>query len=274
MFHYVISTQICFQIFFRLFRNNMFYEVLISIGLLSSVFGTKIHPQLSRPLVKTIIGRSLNDHDGPGLKFSPRPNPLSTLIRFNKAKPSTYEAYTAELWSILSEYSNSRTGDMMDCASGYRHPDLWDWSCRFDLADLGADCVKQQSFGYEDGQPCVLFNMERLFRWLPVPYDNSSVPATIRDMWSQYSVTLKCEGADPASRDNMGDVSYFPHHGFDFKYFPYMGQTSWKNPLVFVRFENPMPAVLVRVVCKVYASNVSHSRILNTGMINFELLVD
>ena len=255
----------------------MFYEVLISIGLLSSVFGTETHPQLSRPLVKNIMGRYLNN---PGLNFSPTPNPPSTLIRFNKARPSTYEAYTAELESILSEYSNRRqnteAGDMMDCASvlGYRYRDQWERSCRFDLIDLGADCVKQQSFGYEDGQPCVLFNMERLFRWLPVPYDNSSVPATIRDMWSQYSVTLKCEGADPASRDNMGDVSYFPRHGFAFKYFPNMGQTSWKNPLVFVRFENTVPAVLVRVVCKVYAANISHSRILNTGMINFELLVD
>ena len=255
----------------------MLYEVLIGIGLLSSLLAKETPPQLSRPVVKNIMGRYLNH---PGLNFSPRSNPPSTLIRFNKARPSTFESHVDALEAVLSDYSNemqqTELGDMMDYATvrGYRPRDQWETSCRFDLVDLGADCVKQQSFGYEDGQPCVLFNLERIFRWLPVPYDNGSVPVTIRDMWSQYSVTLKCEGADPPSRDNIGDVSYFPSNGFAFKYFPNLGQSSWKSPLVFVRFENPMPAILIRVECKVYAENIIHNRILNTGMINFELLVD
>ena len=43
---------------------------------------------------------------------------------------------------------------------------------------------------------------------------------------------------------------------------------------MFVRFENPDPAKLIRVVCKVYARNIVHNSILDTGMVSFELLVD
>ena len=255
----------------------MYYEVLIGFGLLSSLVAKETPPQLSRPMIRNIMGRYLNH---PGLAFQPHINLPSTLIRFNKARPSTYVPYSDLLETFLTQYSNemqtTESGDRDDCAfvRGYRPQDQWDRPCRFDLRELGPDCVTQQSFGYEDGQPCVLFNLERIFRWLPVPYDNSSVPETIRDLWSQYSVTLKCEGTDPPSRDNMGDVTYFPPHGFAFKYFPYLGQYNWKNPLVFVRFENPMPAVLIRVQCMVYAENIIHNRILNTGMVNFELMVD
>ena len=53
---------------------------------------------------------------------------------------------------------------MDDCDSvpKLRSEDLWDRACRFDIKDLGADCVKQQSFGYEDGQPCILLKMNRV----------------------------------------------------------------------------------------------------------------
>ena len=72
----------------------------------------------------------------------------------------------------------------------------------------------------------------------------------------------------------MGDVTYYPSNGFAFKYYPNLGQPDWKPPLVFARFENPMPAILLMVECKVYARNILHNRILDTGMVAFELLVD
>ena len=37
--------------------------------------------------------------------------------------------------------------------------------------------------------------MFQVYQWLPIPYDNSSVPANIRDLWQKYHITLKCEGA-------------------------------------------------------------------------------
>lgn len=54
---------------------------------------------------------------------------------------------------------------MVDCStfSELRPHEDWDKACRFDILDLGGDCVKQQSFGYEDGQPCVLLKLNRVW---------------------------------------------------------------------------------------------------------------
>ena len=96
-------------------------------------------------------------------------------------------------------------------------------------------------------------------------------------MFSLYLRSIPCMHyffQDASSRDNLGDVTYYPPNGFHFKYFPDIGQPSWKSPLVFVRFESPTPAVLLRIICKLYASDIIHSRILDTGTVSFELLVD
>lgn len=232
-------------------------------------------PQISRPDLKGPSGEYCHY---PGLAFQPNPEGPSTLIRYNKVRPSTYDHYINLTMAALSAYQteNWNPNQVEDCGSvsGYRSPDRWEMPCRFDIAELGPECVAQNTFGFEDGQPCVLFSMERVYRWIPVAYDNSSVPDTIRGMWSQFYVTLKCEGDDASSRDNLGDVTYYPPNGFHFKYFPDIGQPSWKSPLVFVRFENPNPAVLLRINCKLYASDIIHSRILDTGTVSFELLVD
>ena len=57
---------------------------------------------------------------------------------------------------------------MDDCDSvpKMRPEDQWFKACRFDIKDLGASCVKQQSFGYEDGQPCVLMKLNRVSQYL------------------------------------------------------------------------------------------------------------
>ena len=63
-----------------------------------------------------------------------------------------------------NKYQQTEQGIMDDCESvpRLRSEDLWDRACRFDIKDLGADCVKQQSFGFEDGQPCILLKMNRV----------------------------------------------------------------------------------------------------------------
>jgi sodium/potassium-transporting ATPase subunit beta len=63
-----------------------------------------------------------------------------------------------------NEYQQTETGIMTDCSTfdKLRPSEDWDKACRFDIQLLGADCVKQQSFGYEDGQPCVLLKLNRV----------------------------------------------------------------------------------------------------------------
>jgi hypothetical protein len=33
---------------------------------------------------------------------------------------------------------------------------------RFDIIELGAECVKQYGYGFEDGQPCIALHLERV----------------------------------------------------------------------------------------------------------------
>ena len=68
-----------------------------------------------------------------------------------------------------NELQTTETGTLVACetVSEFRPDDEWDKACRFDISlMLGEDCVKQQSFGYEDGQPCVLLKLNRVCRHL------------------------------------------------------------------------------------------------------------
>lgn len=76
------------------------------------------------------------------------------------------------------------------------------------------------------------------------------------------------------SKDNIGTITYYPKHGFHFKYFPYTGERVWLNPLVFVRLEDPNPAVVLRVTCSVYAKNIVQYDNLDTGKVSFDVMVD
>jgi len=74
----------------------------------------------------------------------------------------------------LADYENelqtTETGSLVDCetVTKLRDQDQWDKACRFDITnELGDACVKQQSFGYEDGQPCVLLKLNRV-RWFMI----------------------------------------------------------------------------------------------------------
>ncbi|WAR28728.1 AT1B1-like protein [Mya arenaria] len=220
----------------------------------------------------------------PGLAFRPLPDVSTTLIRFNKARASTYTPYVDHIAAFLQYYENelqtAETGTIVDCDTytKLRDEDQWDKACRFDITnELGDVCVKQQSFGYEDGQPCVLLKLNRIFDWLPEPFEsNSSIPSELQgsDIWQQYSITVKCEGENPADNDKLGDILYYPPHGFHFKYFPYRNQQGYRSPLVFVRFDNPEPAQLFMITCKVYAKNIEYDFMDRSGLVHFELMVD
>ncbi|XP_060583120.1 sodium/potassium-transporting ATPase subunit beta-like isoform X1 [Ruditapes philippinarum] len=216
----------------------------------------------------------------PGLAFRPLPNVETTLIRFNKARASTYTPYVDHIESFLqyyeNEYQQTETGIMTDCSTfdKLRPSEDWDKACRFDIQLLGADCVKQQSFGYEDGQPCVLLKLNRIFDWMPEPYTNDTVPGEIADYWEEYSIAVHCYGENPSDKDNIGNIVYSPPSGFHFKYFPYRNQQGYRSPLVFVRFDDPNPAQLYMVTCKVYAKNIQHDSMERSGMVHFELMID
>ncbi|KAL3847632.1 hypothetical protein ACJMK2_018633 [Sinanodonta woodiana] len=216
----------------------------------------------------------------PGLGMRPIPDVATTLIRFNKARPATFAQYVDHIQGFLNYYENelqqAETGTLIDCDSitEMRRPEEWDKACRFDIKQLGDDCVKQQAYGFEDGQPCILLKMNRIYDWIPEAYSNGSVPSEIQGSWAEYFVTVHCEGENPADKDNIGPLKYYPANGFHFKYFPYRNQQGYRSPLVFVRLDEPRTGVLIMISCKIYAKNIYHNVNEKAGMVHFEVMVD
>lgn len=53
---------------------------------------------------------------------------------------------------------------MVDCKTyNKRRPrSEWDKACRYELNNLGPDCIKQQAFGMDDGMPCILLKLNKV----------------------------------------------------------------------------------------------------------------
>ena len=74
-------------------------------------------------------------------------------------------------WSPLSffssildyEYELKQGDNYKDCKEIHtRRTEELNKVCVFDVEQLGGDCVKQQNYGFDDGQPCVLLKLNRV----------------------------------------------------------------------------------------------------------------
>ncbi|XP_055894484.1 sodium/potassium-transporting ATPase subunit beta-2-like [Biomphalaria glabrata] len=216
----------------------------------------------------------------PGMGFRPQPDTKSTLIQCFKGVMETYYHIIDHIEAYAQYYENElQVGDRyMDCSEirARRTEDL-DKVCTFDPMVWGQLCVKQQDFGFDDGQPCVLLKLNKVFDWVPEEYTNETVPDVIRDDWDPddpWWIHVRCDGDDDSTRENMGDLLYFPEKGFPFKYFPFRNQQGYRSPLVFVRFDNPRPGIILFITCRAYARNIVHDKTEKMGQVSFELIVD
>ena len=85
-----------------------------------------------------------------------------TVPALNSAVPRTSVKC---LFIYVSDYENeNQQGEnYIDCSSikQRRTKDL-SKVCRFRIELLGSSCVKQQNFGFDDGQPCILLKLNRV----------------------------------------------------------------------------------------------------------------
>ncbi|XP_060603242.1 sodium/potassium-transporting ATPase subunit beta-1-like isoform X2 [Ruditapes philippinarum] len=220
------------------------------------------------------MGKYLNH---PGLYYEPNVESDRRLIRFNTGRSSTpYEIYTKRLDSFLAGYFGENQENQTNCDNirGYRNVSDLHSNCRFDITELGQDCVKQLDYGYKYGEPCIALHLERILNWLPEPYTIDTVPVKIRDLWTEYAVTVHCEGEDPVTKDNLGSIVLYPSDGFNFRYFPKTGLDDWQSPLVFVRLVRPNPAIALRVTCSAYAKNIKHDDMFQTENVSFDVMIN
>ncbi|CAG5134096.1 unnamed protein product [Candidula unifasciata] len=136
----------------------------------------------------------------PGLGFRPQPDVTTTLVRFVKGDGSSYVHYLDHIEAYIQYYENElQVGDnYKDCSEiRTRRTEELNKVCVFDPIVLGGDCVKQQNYGFDDGQPCILLKLNRIFNWKPEEYTNDTVPSIIRNVWTAedpWWITVRCDG--------------------------------------------------------------------------------
>jgi len=218
----------------------------------------------------------------PGLGFRPLPRPEnvdSTLIWFTHGSGREWDHWVKSLSGFLEDYEPGRQqGEHFYSCSFDRVHDK-PHVCPFTLEHLGSDCTKANNFGYDVGRPCMLLKINRIYDWKPIPYKNTSFPSNlpdhIRDVYDPNYVYISCQGENPADKENLGPIKYFPENGAIPKYyFPFTNLDGYLSPFVFVKFEKPATGVLINIECKAWAANIKHDRTDRMGSVHFELLID
>ncbi|XP_072349340.1 sodium/potassium-transporting ATPase subunit beta-2-like isoform X2 [Scyliorhinus torazame] len=190
----------------------------------------------------------------PGLMIRPRTESL--LVGFNVSQQGSWESYLKVLNTYLDPYNDSvqvATNDQCKPGTYYLQEDSGDVrntpkrSCQFNRTMLGqCSGLEDQTYGYNEGKPCILIKMNKIIGFLPskgkAPY-------------------VSCEGKTK-DRNRVHEVQYFPPNGtLDLMYFPYYGKKAHVNytqPLVAVKFLNITHNTDVSIECKVYGSNVKN----------------
>lgn len=211
----------------------------------------------------------------PGLGYRPRPNYESTLIRFNKGDASL-NPYVNNIRTFLAHYNTTKYDsryENCDSIVGERETNKHR-PCLFDPLALDAPCLRETDYGYKNGTPCVILKLNKIYNWVPKPYSNETVPAEAKENWGSSHITVKCQGERESDIENLGQVNYYPPHGFPIKYFPFLNQPGYHAPIVVVQFMNPTRGFLVMVTCKAYAHNIAINKMNSLGLVHFELLVD
>ncbi|XP_076436088.1 sodium/potassium-transporting ATPase subunit beta-like [Babylonia areolata] len=220
----------------------------------------------------------------PGMGFQPMPDVEYTLVRF-RVQPKTYEPHVKSIQKILKPYIESQAKPEderkgVDCAGGVMPKE--GESCRVDVAALTQECNIQNNFGFgKETQPCILLRLNKIFDWMPQKFtaenvnsSGASVGLRNRMVNEPDMIYIECVGENPADRDNIGNITYYPEQGFRHYYYPFTNQPDYMSPLVFVKFLNPPKNIALMVECRALAPNIRYDRTEKEGGVHFELLVD
>ncbi|XP_053502710.1 sodium/potassium-transporting ATPase subunit beta-3b [Ictalurus furcatus] len=156
----------------------------------------------------------------PGLMI--RPRYLEVIV--NRSDPQQYNKYVQDLENFLLDYNDTLQEQNVQCPEGqyFLQDDPEEKKvCQFKRSQL-RQCsgLADTTFGYSEGQPCVLIKMNRIIGLMPrgQPYINCT-----------------------AKREIPLQMQYFPTEGhIDKMYFPYYGKkahTKYVQPLVAVKLQ-------------------------------------
>jgi len=266
------------------FKITVFYIIFFTglaafFALMLWIFMQTLNPDKPKwTLENGLIGTN------PGVGFRPMPdqdkNVESTLIWYKRS--GNYSYWVSELKKEWDKYENKgEAGDQgVTCkASDSAGPSKW---CKMELTKIHKDCTYANQFGYAKGEPCILIKLNKIFDWKPVAFKaTDDLPKEMPDELkkkvsetSQEHIWFTCEGENPADRENLGTVQYYPEQGIPVNFFPYLKQKGYQSPFIFVKLDNPVSNVLINIECKAWAKNIHPSRLDRVGTVHFEIMID
>merc|ERR1711962_504336 len=242
--------------------------------------------------------------DNPGLGYRPMPpneSVESTLVFFRHGGSGNWKGWVERLDSYLKHFfhdgayktiEDNKNKDLVDCNFEELKPGNNQY-CRVKSADLMKEqCTLDTKYGFETGTPCLLLKLNRIYGWLPEPYENvtdmpseapHSLTKEIETLTNKESgnpkmmgqmIWLSCEGENPADKENLGPVSFYPYPGFPTYHYPYKKQADYLSPAVFAHLKAPKRGVLISIKCTAWAKNIRHDSKGEQGAVHFEVMID
>lgn len=232
-----------------------------------------------------IIGES------PGLGLRPgQPKDLidSAIIMFNKDSEEdkeeksvpNWQGWTERITKFLKDYKGGQEGKDCDAKGAKATKDL---PCLFKETQLG-DCGRD-NYGYDSGNPCIFLKLNRIYGLENTPYNESNAPddmpeelkTHIKAQSDKDQVWVNCQGKYPADKEMLERIEYYPSsRGFSNKFFPYMRQKGYLNPLVAVQFfplQTGKIGQLMHIECRAWAQNIGYNRRDKIGIASLELQI-
>lgn len=233
--------------------------------------------------------------DNPGLGYRPMPpnsSVESTLVFFRHGGSGNWKGFVDRLDSYLTPYKKIDERDdknLVECNFDELKPGQGQY-CKVKANDLMKEqCTLDTNYGFETGTPCLLLKLNRIYGWKPEPYENvteipSDAPSSLTEeiraltkdspkMMGQM-IWLSCEGENPADKENIGAISYYPYPGFPTYHYPYEKQKDYLSPAVFAHLKNPKRGVLISIKCTAWAKNIIHDSKGEDGAVHFEVMID
>ncbi|XP_065131805.1 sodium/potassium-transporting ATPase subunit beta-2a [Paramisgurnus dabryanus] len=209
----------------------------------------------------------------PGMMIRPRGEALEII--YNVDQTESWDKYIQALDNFLEPYNNSQQVMNNDACTPDKYFIQEDSgevrnnpkrSCQFNRTMLG-NCsgLTDRTYGYEEGQPCVLIKLNRVIGMLPG-----------KDGQTPY---VSC-GAKKEDSDSIHEIAFFPTNGtFNLMYYPYYGkkaQVNYSQPLVAVKFLNISMNTDVDVECKINSNTITQfsERDKFAGRITFKLRIN
>ncbi|XP_062391561.1 sodium/potassium-transporting ATPase subunit beta-2b isoform X2 [Sardina pilchardus] len=200
----------------------------------------------------------------PGMMIRPKHSPGGFLeIDYMMEDTETWDIYVQALDQFLSPYNDTEQVKknyecppdkyffQSDSGSVKNYPKR---SCQFNRSILG-ECsgLTDRSYGFGDGQPCVIIKLNKVIGLLPGGKDGTAPFVTCAP--KRYKVVEDEEAEE--GEDKMGQVMYFPPNGtYNLMYYPYYGkkaQVNYSQPLVAIKFLNITTNTDINIECKVTA---------------------